>query len=100
MVRSATATPSATKGRVAMIIVLYAISVIIMLLGAGFSVYSAIHNVQLQVMTSTFPGFVFGMVILFLGIRYFMSMSKLRDEVMKSSGFSWSNFRKEKMNRS
>ena len=56
MVRSATATPSATKGRVAMIIVLYAVSVIIMLLGAGFSVYSAINNVQLQVMTSTFPG--------------------------------------------
>jgi len=42
------------------------------------------------------PGVVFGMVILFLGIRYFLSLSKLKDEVYKSSGFSWSNFKREK----
>ena len=100
MERTAMSTKPSVKGRVAMILVLYAMSVIIMLLGAGFCAYSAINSVQLQVMSSTIPGFVFGMVILFLGIRYFMSMSKLREEVMKSSGFSWSNFRKEKKNRS
>ena len=96
MVRTVAATPQAAKGKVAMIVILYVMSVLIMLLGAGFSAYSAINGVQMQVMTSTIPGFVFGMVILFLGVRYFMSLSKLRDEVMKSSGFSWSNFRKEK----
>ena len=96
MARTATAASSATKGRVAMIVMLYVMSVVIVLLGAGFCVYSAINNVQLQVMTSTIPGFVFGMVVLFLGVRYFMSLSKLRDEVMKSSGFSWANFRKDK----
>ena len=96
MVRTAVTNPPAAKGKVAMIIILYVMSVLIMLLGAGFCAYSAINGVQMQVMTSTIPGFVFGMVILFLGIRYFMSLSKLRDEVMKSSGFSWSNFRKEK----
>jgi len=96
MVRTAAANPPAAKGKVAMIIILYVMSVLIMLLGAGFSAYSAINGVQMQVMTSTIPGFIFGMVILFLGIRYFMSLSKLRDEVMKSSGFSWENFRKEK----
>jgi hypothetical protein len=96
MVRTVAATPQAAKGKVAMIIILYVMSVLIMLLGAGFSAYSAINGVQMQVMSSTIPGFVFGMVILFLGVRYFMSLSKLRDEVMKSSGFSWSNFRKEK----
>jgi len=96
MVRTAAATPPAAKGKVAMIIILYVMSVLIILLGAGFSAYSAINGVQMQVMTSTIPGFIFGMVILFLGIRYFMSLSKLRDEVMKSSGFSWENFRKEK----
>ncbi len=99
MVRTVAANPQAAKGKVAMIITLYIMSVLIMLLGAGFSAYSAINGVQMQVMTSTIPGFIFGMVILFLGIRYFMSLSKLRDEVMKSSGFSWSNFRKEKQSK-
>ena len=82
-----------------MIVILYVLSVVIMLLGAGFCVYSAINNVQMQVMTSTIPGLIFGMIILFLGIRYFMSLSKLREEVMKSAGFSWSNFRKTKKSR-
>lgn len=99
MVRSAAASPPVAKGKVAIIVVLYVLSILIMLLGAGFSAFSAINGVQMQVMTSTIPGFVFGMVILFLGIRYFMSMSKLRDEVLKSTGFSWSNFRKVKKNK-
>jgi hypothetical protein len=96
MMRATAINPSATKGRTAMIVMLYVMSIVIMLLGAGFCAYSAINGVQMQVMTSTIPGFVFGLVILFLGIRYFMSLSKLRDEVMKSSGFSWANFSKEK----
>jgi hypothetical protein len=96
MARTATVNSNNVKGRAAMIVILYVLSVVIMLLGAGFSAYSAITGVQMQVMTSTIPGFVFGTVILFLGVRYFMSLSKLRDEVMKSSGFSWANFRKEK----
>ena len=99
MVRTATANPPAAKGKVAMIVILYVLSVVIMLLGAGFCVYSAINNVQMQVMPSTIPGLIFGMIILFLGIRYFMSLSKLREEVMKSAGFSWSNFRKTKKSR-
>ena len=100
MVRTVAANPQAAKGKVAMIVILYVMSVLIMLLGAGFSAYSAINGVQMQVMTSTIPGFIFGMVILFLGIRYFMSLSKLREEVMKSTGFSWANFRKAKKSRS
>ena len=96
MVRSQAASPSGDKSRVVMISILYALSISIMLLGAGYFVYSAINNVQMQVMSSTIPGFVFGMVVLFLGFRYFMSLSKLRAEVMKSSGFSWSNFKRAK----
>ncbi len=88
--------PQADKTRVAMILILYALSIIIILLGAAFSVFSVINHVQLAVMSSNMPGVVFGMVILFLGIRYFLSLSKLKDEVYKSSGFSWSNFRKAK----
>ena len=99
MIQSTAVKPAMAKGKVVMIVILYVMSVLIMLLGAGFCAYSAINGVQMQVMSSTIPGFVFGMVILFLGVRYFMSLSKLRQEVMKSSGFSWSNFRKEKLSK-
>lgn len=100
MEKAVAAKSSMAKGKVVMLAILYVMSVLIMLLGAGFGIYSMITGVQMNVMSSTIPGFVFGMVNLFLGIRYFMSLSKLRDEVMKSSGFSWSNFRKEKTSRS
>ena len=92
--RSETQHPQADKTRVTMILILYVLSIVIILLGAAFSVFSVINHVQLAVMSSNMPGVVFGMVILFLGIRYFLSLSKLKDEVYKSSGFSWSNFRK------
>ena len=94
--RSETQQPKADKTRVAMILILYVLSIVIILLGAAFSVFSVINHVQLAVMSSNMPGVVFGMVILFLGIRYFLSLSKLKDEVYKSSGFSWSNFKREK----
>ena len=100
MEKAVAAKSSVAKGKVAMIVILYVMSVLIMLLGAGFGIYSMITGAQMNVMSSEIPGFVFGMVILFLGVRYFMSLSKLREEVMKSSGFSWSNFRKEKTSHS
>lgn len=100
MEKAVAAKSSMAKGKVVMLVILYVVSVLIMLLGAGFGIYSIITGAQLNVMSSTIPGFVFGMVILFLGVRYFMSLSKLREEVMKSSGFSWSNFRKEKTSHS
>ena len=100
MVKAVAANSSMAKGKVVMLVILYVVSVLIMLLGAGFGIYSMITGSQLNVMSSTIPGFVFGMVIFFLGVRYFMSLSKLRAEVMKSSGFSWSNFRKEKTSHS
>ena len=96
MEKAVAAKSSMAKGKVVMLVILYIVSVLIMLLGAGYFVYCAINNVQMQVMSSTIPGFVFGMVVLFLGFRYFMSLSKLRAEVMKSSGFSWSNFKRAK----
>lgn len=79
-----------------MITVLYALSVAIILLGAGFGIYSLLHGVTFMVLSTSIPGAVFGLVILFLGIRYFFSMSKLKDEVYKSAGFSWKNFQKTK----
>lgn len=49
MLRTAAASPPTAKGKAAMIVILYVLSVVIMLLGAGFSTFSAISNVQMQV---------------------------------------------------
>ncbi len=94
--RASLQTRSNVKGRVFLITVLYALSVAIILLGAGFSIYSMLHGVKFMILSTSIPGAVFGLVILFLGIRYFFSMTKLKDEVYQSAGFSWNNFRKEK----
>ena len=76
---------------------LYAASLGITLIGLSFGAYSLANNISIPVLTSQIPGVVFGVVIAFLGVRYFLSARKLRDEVYKTtSTFSWSNFRKSK----
>ena len=86
------------KGKVISVAVLFAISIIIMLSGATFSIYSYVNNVNLKVLSSSVPGLVFGLVITFLGVRYFLAVKKLKIEVYKkSSKFSWSNFKKQKV---
>ena len=86
------------KGKVISVAVLFAISIIIMLSGATFSIYSYVNNVNLKILSSSVPGLVFGLVITFLGVRYFLAVKKLKIEVYKkSSKFSWSNFKKQKV---
>ncbi len=83
------------KEKIIPIITLYVISGGIILIGAAFSVFSLINNISLPVLTSQVPGAVFGAVMIFLGIRYLLSVKKLKDEVFKSaSAFSWGNFKK------
>ena len=85
------------KGKVISVAVLFAISIIIMLSGATFSIYSYVNNVNLKVLSSSVPGLVFGLVITFLGVRYFLAVKKLKIEVYKkSSKFSWGNFKKQR----
>ena len=74
---------------------LFVISAAITLLGLAFCVYSALNKVEFMVLTSKVPGTVFGAVIMFLGVRYFMAVQKLKTEVYKTtSRFSWGNFKK------
>jgi len=88
---------SVKKEKRILIALLYVVAVAIILLGASFCVYSAIHNVQFAVLSSSVPGLVFGLVIIFLGVRYIFSLEKLKAEVYKTtSSFDWSNFEKTK----
>ncbi len=74
---------------------LYVVSSAITLLGLSFSVYSVINHVEFQVAQSMIPGAVFGVVIAFLGVRYFLAVGKLKAAVYRStSRFSLSNFKK------
>ena len=90
--------PSAVeREKVISILALYAVSTLIILTGAIFSVISLVNDISLPVLSSQVPGVVFGIVVLFLGIRYFISVKRLKAEVYKSTAnFSWSNFRKKK----
>ena len=83
------------------ILTLYTVSVVIILIGAAFGIFSYVNDIRFTVLSSQIPGVVFGVVILFLGVRYFLSVSKLKAEVYKSTAnFSWSNFRKGKKSKS
>ncbi len=89
--------PYVGKEKVIPIITLFIVSIVIILLGTAFSVYSLVNGITIPVLSNQIPGAVFGAVIVFLGIRYLISVRRLKAEVYKqTSTFSWSNFKKEK----
>ncbi|MDP4153124.1 MAG: hypothetical protein Q8865_06785 [Bacillota bacterium] len=79
------------------IALLYVTSVLITISGIFFCIYSAISNLSFKIINTNMPGLVFGLLVAYLGLRYFISVKKLSSEVYKpTSIFSWSNFRKRK----
>lgn len=95
-----TVKPSVDRTKVLSIAGLFAGSVSIILAGGAFAVYSAVNGIIIPVMDFQIHGSVWGLIILFLGVRYLFSVRKLKAEVFRSSSkFSWSNFRSEKISR-
>jgi len=89
--------PYVGKEKLVAIWTLYITSILIILIGVSYGIYSVVNNISLTVMSSQIPGAVFGVVVLFLGLRYFLSVKKLKATVYEStSTFSWSNFKKSK----
>ena len=89
--------PAVGKEKMISIVTLYIVSILIILTGTLFGVFSLINNISIPVLSAQIPGAVFGGVVLFLGLRYLLSVNKLKAEVFKStSTFSWHNFKKEK----
>lgn len=94
--QSKNSAPVETRKKV-MISVLFVFACTICASGVFFSVYSYVNNVTFQVLNTQIPGLLFGLAVLYLGVRYFISLMNLRKEVYKpTSRFSWSNFRKKK----
>jgi len=85
------------KQKAVIINLLYATTIIIILLGVFFIIYSLVNDVSFKVLNTTVSGAIFGMVVAYLGARYFLSVTKLKAELYKTtSKFSWSNFKREK----
>lgn len=83
------------KSKIVAIMMLTLLSIAIIVAGVSFCIYSLICNIEFMVLGNLIHGAVFGLVISFLGVRYFLSVKKLKGIVYKStSQFSWSNFRK------
>jgi hypothetical protein len=84
------------RKKVVIIGMLFMTSAAIILLGLAFCVVSTINQWEFMVLQAKVPGVVFGVVIAFLGLRYFLAVQKLKTEVYKSdTHFSWGNFRKK-----
>lgn len=88
------------KHKVIIVNFLYAATMIIIFLGIFFSIFSFVNHINFKVLNSSIPGAVFGFLVLYLGIRYYFSVTKLKEELLKtSSKFAWSNFKGEKFKR-
>lgn len=75
---------------------LFITAALITAMGIGFMVFSVIANIQFPVMNVEVHGAVWGLIVMFLGVRFLFSVQRLKAEVYKStSQFSWSNFKTE-----
>jgi hypothetical protein len=82
------------KNKVVAVWALFTTAVLITLMGAFYFVYSILNGVTFTVMQAEIPGAVFGAVIAFLGVRYILSVRKLREKLFATQNrFSWRNFK-------
>jgi len=81
------------KNKKLVMFILTMFSVAIILIGSLFCVYSLIYNIQYTVFYNRVHGIVFGLLIVYLGLRYLLAVRKLKVEVYKpTSHFSFHNF--------
>ncbi len=82
------------------ILALYVGAGAIVLAGLGLVISSLVSGFSFAVMGNQVHGAVFGVVVGFLGVRYFMSVQRLAQQIDKTeSRFSWSNLFSQKKNR-
>lgn len=79
---------------------LYLGAAIIMFLGAFFSAFSTLNSIYIKVLNASIPGIVFGLLVVYLGLRYYFMISEFKLQFYQSNAkFSWSNFKREKKKR-
>lgn len=86
------------RSKSASIMALFTMAVLIIITGTVFSIISVIKGISFSVLNHQVHGVIWGVVMVLLGIRYLLSVRKLKSEVYKhKSQFSWSNFKPDKM---
>ncbi|MEA4965599.1 MAG: hypothetical protein VB055_07250 [Oscillospiraceae bacterium] len=84
------------RSKVFSIWALYIVASLVFLSGIFLSIISMISGNSLTVLTSQVPGYIFGIVVVFLGLRSLIAVGKLKEEVYKpTSRFRWSNFKRD-----
>ncbi len=84
------------KSKIITINVLFITSMLIIFLGLFFSIFSLINEIHFNILGSSVSGLVLGLLVLYLGIKYYFSVTKLKEELFKSSSkFSWDNFKRK-----
>lgn len=80
-----------------LISILFVAALVICALGVFFSVYSYVNQINFKILNTQVSGIIFGLAVLYLGIRYTASLYDLKKELYKpTSRFSWDNFKKTK----
>jgi hypothetical protein len=76
---------------------LFITAILIILVGVGLTVFSVINNISFAVFNSQVHGSAWGVVMMFLGVRYLLAVQRLKTQVYQSTArFSWDNFKKDK----
>lgn len=84
-----------TKKRI-IIMSLYLATLVIFFLGVYFCTYSVLNQVKFQVLNAQVPGFVFGALVAYLGLRNFFQVTDFKIQLYQSKAdFSWSNFKRK-----
>lgn len=87
----------ARKQKLLILVGLYALACAILLSGVLFGVYSVFAGVTFKLFGVDMPGFILGLMVAYFGMRSFVSVNRLKPELLSADArFSWSNFRREK----
>jgi hypothetical protein len=85
------------SGKKAAVAALFAVSSLIVLAGLAFGVYAWVYHVSYSIFSTDVPGVVFAAVVVFLGVRYFLSVIKMNKTLKGTkAAFSWNNFKPAK----
>ena len=86
-------TQTVARNKKLVIFALTVFSVVIIFTGSLFCIYSMVYGIRFTVLNNPVHGVVFGLLVIYLGFRYFFAVRKLKVEVYKpTSDFSFRNF--------
>lgn len=78
-------TEKGSKQRKMAVTLLYLGAAFIVFLGVFFCAYSLINEIYMQVLNVPVSGVVFGLLVVYLGVRYFKNITDQKSEIYKGT---------------